>query len=270
MFRCKYEYVFYYPEDRKMRTPSAPDDRAFAFNLALFKNFRYYDLFNPNSERIFGRNVYHVTIVTFTAMLQLVNVYGFSGLFTGTELLDDHRMAMFQFTFAQLHNFMSVSTLIIFTCNADKIWDLLDMTRDGFVTSRKCRERIGVLRECRGRSIRITNFFGCFIMSVLCAWCLYPLHSILFLDETDRTDRAKYENIFNLLYAVTVRTYNKYFYLFYGIELWMVCSVVYFFILRDVTMISFTCVIAAQYEIHALAYENIDIDRRRSSPTTGG
>jgi len=60
-----------------------------AINLKLFKLFRFYHLFDPNSENICKFNVYHLAWYILNCVVGCIIIYASLGCFTGTENVID-------------------------------------------------------------------------------------------------------------------------------------------------------------------------------------
>jgi len=70
-------------------------------------------------------------------------------------------------------------------------------------------------------------------------------------------DKQRHENIFNFRFPVTIHAYNYYYIFFYITEVIVILYMGYSILIIDILLISIVYVFAAQYGIHARAFENI-------------
>lgn len=54
-------------------------------NRSTFNLLRIYDIFNPRNKKIFGVNVYQLTVISLLIIMQLIFVYGTMAYFIETE-----------------------------------------------------------------------------------------------------------------------------------------------------------------------------------------
>lgn len=228
-----------------------------AVNLPLFKLLGLHRILDPNNSKtvfnLLSFNVYRLMIDVATsiklAVLLVTLLNNFAKMQNDT--IDD--LQTIQMLFFYTMNFRSILMSFVCMFKATDIWNLFGVTRMNFLTAQHCRKHVRVLQECRKTSIKISNCFIIFQISVVIIWCVFP-----FTVTTDPLDAdSRKENIGNLLFPVTARIYNEYYSLFYVIEFLIVMHVLYFFSMFIVYFISFSCVFIAQYDIIALAYKDV-------------
>jgi len=230
-----------------------------AFNLKLFKLFRFYHLFDPLSKKLCNVNVYHIAWYIINCVIGCIIIFGLLGYFTEMEDVIDsifHIQLMFCFLLYSL----SLLKIITFLYKANNIWDLLRVTHIHFLTSTQCQAHIGILHKHRNISIKITNLISGFAILTTLEWILFPLVLRLF-SKTDANDsNQRFENIFNFRFPVTVSEYNNYYFIFYILESFIAIFMLYVYVVTDLFFISVCYVIIAQYEIIKRAYEVVNCE----------
>lgn len=233
-----------------------------AFNIVLFKKLRFHHFFDPDSPKVFNFNVYQLTLILSLA-ISLTSICGL-GLFQFWFYIKmDHGNSnndFFGVLYALLNTVLSTCKVIICMRNANKIWNLLDVTRVSFLTSTRCLEHIDVFQEYRSLSIRITDFLIDLASVLLSMWFALPILCNTFRDTSDDVEHFN-ENLSNLLFPVSVHNYNRYYFIFYTIEAVQTVIILYPMMMLDMLLISISCVLIAHYEIHILAYENVGNDQ---------
>lgn len=232
-----------------------------AFNLALFKQLGFYQIFSPYSFKIFNYNAYQLGPVVIIVITICCNTF-YSGIVFFIEMEDTVEDTMLlQIVFIYLNYYLSIFKLYMCMYNANKIWDLLNVTRINFMTSKQCSKYIDILYKYRYSSIKITNFLSTFITMTLLAWWMFPIFvNYVFNSKSDDEITPRLENINNYRYPVSIETYNHYYYIFYLIEAFSGIIIEYGILIVDVLLISISYVFIAQYEIHKMAFANIGHD----------
>lgn len=229
------------------------DDES-AINLALFKQYRFYHIFDPDSPKIFNYNCYRLVNVVYIVMVMIFFVYSTLGFVVDTgDTVDsiDITLTMFIYTVAAL----SFLKICVFLYKADNVWDLFDFTRLDFLTSSRCRDNITVLHKYREMSIKITNIFLKYFTAVFITWLFAPLifNTFIGIDVTNQ----RYQNVFNLRYPVNASFYNQHFLVFYLIEFAMGIFILYYSVIVDNFLISMCLSTIGQYEVLNLAFKSI-------------
>lgn len=227
-----------------------------AFNLVLFKKLRYYHIFNTNSTKVLNYNVYRLGLVALTTIVLCVTVFGLLGFVTKMEdVVDD--IVLLQIISAEIHNFLSLFKLNMCLYHANKIWDVLSVTRIDFLTSKQCSNHINILHRYRNTSIKITYFLSFIYVLTTSVWLITPLLFNTFMGTPEAERIRRYDNIFNFRFPVTINTYNHYYFLFYFTEGIIILFIGYGIFIIDLLLISISYVLIAQYEIHAQAFNSI-------------
>lgn len=223
-----------------------------AINLELLKRYRFYQAFNPNSQQVFGVNVYQLFCIIFTMIAQIVVIYATFGYFV--EMDDIVTEVEYCLIIAiQLQCYIDLAMIILLFYNSKIIWNMFDVVRLNFLMSEPCCKHIIILKESRDRSIKFTNYYVVLPFAVTLQWLIFPFAYKMFVDSENTNHRL--QNIFNFRFPVTLNTYNKYFAIFYIMEVIIAIFFCYFLSMIDVLFISFCRVISAQYDVLTRALE---------------
>nr|AQS60751.1 olfactory receptor 37 protein [Acyrthosiphon pisum] len=232
-------------------------DHEVAINLALFKRYQFYQIFNPNGSKLLNYDTYKLTNVMFIVAVTTYNIFSAMCFFTDTiDTIDSVDLLLMIFIYSII--IISLLKISVLLFNADQIWELFDLTRFDFLTSRQCRKNVGILCKYRDRSITITNLYQNYSTMVFIIWMITPLVLNTFVVVGGPNQR--YHNIFNMQYPVSANIYNQYYYLFYLMEIAMGIFVLNYSMIVDNFLISLCWVIIAQYEVITTAFEKIGND----------
>lgn len=129
-----------------------------AINLALFKRYQFYHIFNPNGSKLFNYDTYKLTNIMFIMAVITYNIFSAMCFFTDTiDTINSIDLLLMIFIyFIDVISLLKISVLLF---DADQIWELFDLTRLDFLTSKRCRNNVGILCKYRDKSITITNFY---------------------------------------------------------------------------------------------------------------
>lgn len=235
-------------------------------NMALFRRFHFYQIFNPNSLKIFDFHVSRLIGVAVAAAVLCGLVFSAFSFVADTGNTVD-RMDLLLIMFVYIINGISFVKTYAFLCKADVVWDLFDLTRADFLTSNRCRRNTAVLHRRRELSIKVTNYYQYYVMVVLAVWLIIPFVVNAFV--TTGSPNARYQNIFNVRYPVTASVYNQYYYVFYGFESLVGLYLLYNGTLVDNFLFSMCWTIISQYEVLNLAFASIGHDDKSTSPDNG-
>jgi len=229
-----------------------------AINLELFKTLRIFHFFKPNGPKIFGYNVYRLASILVTVIALCTVLYGSFGLVVGTELKSNmDTLTKIQSMNTYVMCFQAVFKTATLTYYADAFWDLLHLTRISFLESEKCSKYVGKLYKYRKISIISTKFIAQSAYGIICMWCMFPLVINAYNTINSDTSILRFENIFNLMYPVTLSVYNQYYLIFFFMESIVNVFCGYVILGTNVIFVSFFLVIIPQYEIIFMAFENL-------------
>lgn len=205
-----------------------------AVNMELFKILGYYHILDSNfakhTHNIFNYRFYRLIIVVITAIMLCINCFGMLGYIIK---VDDvvNEISSLQLIIAHITYFQSALKLSVFVYNADKFWDLLDVTRIHFLTSQPCYRHINILIAHRDKLIKITNFIFIMINITIFIWLVVPVFSNMIRSDEDH---RRYNNVFNLRFPVFTNVYNEYYFIFYIFEGLLGIYVAYVMLIFDV------------------------------------
>lgn len=234
-----------------------------AINLELFKFFRLHHIFNRKYSKSFlNFNIYRLIFFVITLITLLILLVVLFSTFTETEdTIDDIQMMKL---FLIYTNYFRI-ILIVITCiyKANDIWNLFDVARINFLSAKNCQKHIRILHEYREKSIKITNYLCFFIIGTFIFWTLTPFvfnanSSSVPYDEVNANRRK--ESMFNFLFPVSVHVYNKYYFIFFFMEVFISIYMSYVNFVFNIYFISFGCTFIAQYEIIMQAFKHIGYD----------
>ncbi|XP_022175106.1 uncharacterized protein LOC111037054 [Myzus persicae] len=232
-------------------------DHEVAINLALFKRYQFYHIFDPNGSKLLSYDTYKLTNVMFIVAVTTYNIFSAMCFFTDTvNSIDSVDLLLMIFIYSII--VISLLKITVLLYNADQIWELFDLARLDFLTSKRCRKNIGILIKYRDTSITITNLYQNYSTIVFIIWMVVPL--ILNTFVLVEGPNQRYHNIFNMQYPVSASIYNRYYYLFYLMEIAMGIFVLNYSMIIDNFLISLCWAIIAQYEVITTAFENIGND----------
>lgn len=242
-------------------------DHEVAINLALFKRYQFYHIFNPNGSKLFNYDTYKVTNVMFIVAVTSYTIFSAMCFFcTDTvNTIDSIDLLLIIFIYSVI--VVSLLKITVLLYNSNQIWELFGLARFDFLTSRRCHKHLGILNKYRDRSITITNLYQNYSTMVFIIWLIVPLVLNTFVIVEGPNQR--YHNIFNMKYPVSASIYNHYYYLFYLMEIAMGIFILNYSIIIDNFLISLCWVIIAQYEVITKSFESIGNNCERENFQNG-
>lgn len=220
-------------------------------NLKIMKQFRFYQMLNPDGPKVFGRNTYQLSLITVMVIVQFLIVFGNSGYFLKMEDTPKD-VDVFLNIFCNVFNYLSLWRIIVYIFNVENIWKLFDVARIHFFSSEQCCKHFDILYNHRRAIFRKTNYgFIVFTMAAF-QWILTPflINSI----TSDHIPNIRIPNVLNMRFPVAVHTYNQNYAIFSVIESTMGFVLIYVTLMTDGFLLSFGWVIIAQYEVLARAF----------------
>lgn len=229
-------------------------------NAELFMRYRFYRMFDPNSKNIKNWNIYQLVFITFTAVAQLVVLYGSFGFIV--EMEDTlANIELYILMGVHIENYILLMKMIVILYNANSIWELFDVTRFNFLTSEHCCKNNKLLVKYRDVSIKLTNIYSFCTYVMMTQWTLYPTLINTFMPNGNN---QRLENICNFRFPVNLQNYNQNYIIFWAMEMVVSIFFGYGFLAFDVLLISFCYAIKGQYEVLTEAFEEIGIESELS------
>lgn len=239
--------------------PDVREDEV-VINVALFKALGIFALCDPNSPKAFGCNAYRLACVVIIVTVHCINAYGLLGFVApGAGLtsggMDD--ITLFPIVFTYLNVSMCSFKLLTAVHNANAIWELLDVTRTGFLSSARCARHAALLRGYRATSIAVTNSLVRFAGLILIVWVATPFATNAFAPSSSADPSRRYDNVYNIPYPVSQDVYNRYYFAFYVMELALGLFLFFATVMLITITFSFSLTVIAQYEIVFLAVAEV-------------
>lgn len=251
VFQCSFTDCIDKMEPNTMATFN---DHTAAISFKILKQFGFYQMFELNTKKIFGWNVYQFSYITLIVVTQCLIVFGNCGfLFEIDDTINN--IDLFLIIFSILFNYLIVSKVIILMFNKSKILQLLDVTDLKFLKSKQCRDNIKIFYKYRNKILQLTKLYFNFTVLVITQWVFYPIIINSFILK--KTENQRLENIINRRYPITVNTYNQYYVLYYVIEMILAVMSLYLVAITDILLLSIGWAIIAQYKILTISFKNI-------------
>lgn len=224
-------------------------------NLEMFERLRFYHILDPNGGKLFDCNVYRLAWTAANVVTGCVVALSMVGLIAERhEYAGIGDLALVQPLFLYMIYSVYLLKFVILVRRGDDLWRLIDVTRERFIVSDRCREHVALFHEQRAWSITATDALCKFGFSVASLWLAFPL-----MVNASRSDAAaRPETVFNLPFPVAARRYNDYYALFYAAEMSITVCMTYMHVLLDAFIISLCYVFIVDYDIVARSLENLD------------
>jgi len=220
-------------------------------NLKLLKLSGLYQVFDPNCLKIYDWNVYRLSLIVLCSITQFIFLFGSIGFFVKMEDFYS-QFDFFLYSLSFIHMYLSLWKLWTLFYNADKIWELFDVTKLNFLWSEN--KNTNILYESRDNNIKMTNFYFIVTTIMVTPWIIFPIETYML---TNSNDNLRFQNIINLRFPVTISIYNKYFLIFYMMELFIFVNILYITIVTEIFFITFCWAIIGQYKSLQVATKKI-------------
>lgn len=251
-----------------MKSEQLFDGRRVAFSLSPYKQLGFYQILDPNGPHLYGYHILSTILKIFLLFVQCITIFGVLGFFIEIEDDEVNYDESNTFEIIIILTNCTLSSLKIYTLlsNAKLIWKFFDLTCVDFLKSSQHNNgiRTKFTKRCK-RSTTITNWIArCFLMGMI-LWFMGPFIANNKQFEPLHIARGRYQNIINIKFPVTVNIYNKYYYVFYFMEISIGFCIVYGSVLVDAFLMSFCWIIAAQYQSITTSYEIFGHDQLKSA-----
>lgn len=229
------------------------DEHNFVINLKLLKRFRFYHIFDPNERKVFGRNVYWLVYLVYTAIILCLMIFSLLGYIVNTDgVIIDVNIIITIGIYAEMYQLLW--QIFVFLYHADAIWEIFEVARFDFLKSKRCTENVSMLHDERTKSIWITNLYVVLTSLLMIIWIIVPF-IINWLNPLENSHRRA-ENIFNLAFPVNVRSYNHNYIVYFFIEMIILVYFTLSHVIFDVFIISICRIIVVQYEVLTRAFKS--------------
>lgn len=231
------------------------EDHEVAINTVLFKTLGIFHILDPSllkSTNIFNYNFYRFIIVVLIAIVLFINCFGLLG-FVIKKYDIVNELVLLQTINGHIMYFQCILKLSIFVYNADKFWDILDVTRINFLINKSCYKHVKILYTCRDKLIKTTNLIAVMVNITLFMWLIVPILSYITWPDDDH---RRYDSIINMWFPVSTHIYNEYYFIFFIMEATVAIFTGYVLTIFDVFSISISYILMCQYEVITLALKN--------------
>lgn len=226
------------------------------FNTALAKIIGFYHMLNPETIKYRGFNIFHSIITAFLVFYSspITMVMYLNGFYYWAN---NPTASILYLIITSYCIFLSYKMIVIIY-HSENIWNCMEITRFDFLSYRFYNKSI--LEKWRTTSIKITNIYSTMIVLAFFCFITSPL---LFADsyytiKNHDGSISKYRlSVFNLYSLLSSETLNKYFIMFYSIEVLYCCVYVTVFILFDLILVTLCLAMTCQLQMISQAFESI-------------
>lgn len=229
------------------------DEQNYLISLKFMRVTGFYQLIDPQTPKRYGVNLYKVcaAMEIGTSVVLMPLLFSSSYFYRrDTNELMSHFMLV-------LAIFFSTVKFSYVWKNARLVWDCLEMTSVGFLSSGLHDKR--TLRGSRPRSVSTSSVFIVLWSFVVIAWSLSPFFFrdvYMAAEYNGRVRRLRYNSL-NIVYPVTERFFNDNFAAFYLIEMVQVIIWGHATIAYDSFVVSVCIAIYAQLGTIAQSYSRL-------------
>ncbi|CAH1736828.1 unnamed protein product [Aphis gossypii] len=199
-------------------------------NFKLFKQLQFYQIFHSSGMKIIGWNIHQLFYIVYALVGLCIECYGISTLFsTNCKFLSYTDYVLISYGTSN----MFLSYWKLFKCLKDRnrLLDLFEIAQLNFLTSEKCAKYSKILYKHSDKNLKFTNYFLIFSFMVIIQWFIFPIVINQIINFENSNVRA--QNIINFCFGVSAQTYNKYFLIFYLLEIVPASITVYILLMMD-------------------------------------
>lgn len=188
----------------------------YSLDWKLARYMGLYQILNPNGVKIYGYNPYHIVITGVILGSCVVMMLDSIALYN--SMLD---LSLYLYSITLIVLFCSLFfKLWIIMRNSDKIWDCFEVTKSNILLYKGYDKKI--FQRWSRRSERFSYGLAILLIFASIGWALSPVifnNTYIVTKNIDGSVNKYSLNIFNFNFMVTDTTYNRYFYVYFFIEL---------------------------------------------------
>lgn len=147
-------------------------------NLMVFKLIGVYQLIDPDSQKKFDFNIYHlvnIVLIIFTKSMTILGLSGFvykvhKDTYNNNDV--DTVFIMFYIVCSIIGNFK----ILVIIYNAKKFWNVFEITHESFLSNDFCKRNYYKIVNC-GRLL--SNFFKLYFYFLILTLTLYTIVLII-------------------------------------------------------------------------------------------
>lgn len=220
-------------------------DKEFIFSLALSKYIGLYQILNPNTKKVFGYNIYHVII-----LVSGLIVVGHSSFLPIALYYMTNDPTSMSFNIGCVENLVfSNYKILMILYYSKEIWKCIEVTGIKYLKYEKYNRNI--FKNWRILSLRISLIYIIMSVIVVVIWIPTPLvlNSTMMTFKNIDGSYSNYRiNVLNVYILLSDDVYNKYFTVFYCIEIIVLTVYVYFSMIFDILLLTICCALSSQLE----------------------
>lgn len=243
----------------------ASNDDEVIINLKLLKLCGYFDLIVPNGKTILGFHMNRLIFAIIICIIHAVVLYSNLGLFANLDYKISYN-DFFLILFCDLIIFLTFYKTCLMFNRIDSIFELLDVTRIDFLTSKLCRKNNKILYGYRDVIKKYSYSYNVLVVVVAFQWVLYAfLVHVFFVDDSKN---GRFTNVIDMPYPINTQELNEYYSIIFIIESIFIISTLYCTLMIDTLLLSYGWIITFQYEILGLAIKNLGYRKKRLTSNT--
>lgn len=224
------------------------------FSSRLAKLTALHQIFNPDSTKIYGYNVYHILIV-----LVLLYIFTISMLLVVSLYYIMNDIIEVSLYMGYIGNFMFSSLKIInIIYYSEDIWKFTRVTNSSFMTYKHYNQKI--YHSFKKRLTLLITIYLIVTCTDLFSLGLTPFifNDIPVVIQRVNGSIGKYRtNIYNFFTFFPADKYNENFYVIYLIEFLSLSSYIYFTIIFDILIFMMTIALSCQLEVISDAISSV-------------
>jgi len=232
-------------------------------NFKLFKQLQFYQIFHSSGIKIFGWSIHQLFYIVYALVGLCIQCYGLSTSFYN-NCKNISEIDYFLIVYVSTYYYLSLWKL--FKCLKDRknFLDLFKIAQLDFLTTKECINYNKLLYKQREKNLKFAINFLIFSFVVCIQWFIFPLliNEIIHFENLN----VRAQNVLNLCFGVSPQTYNKYYFIFYLLEIIPASILAFVFIIMDTLIISICLAIIYQQDLLIYAFKNIGYE---DNPTIG-
>uniref|UniRef100_A0A2S2QX92 Uncharacterized protein n=1 Tax=Sipha flava TaxID=143950 RepID=A0A2S2QX92_9HEMI len=238
------------------------EENRLAIDLTVFKLIGMYQMVDPDSPKVCGRNVYasvNVALIVCTTAMTVLSTCGFFSGVRDTFRNNDFDVVLILFYYACIGVGNYKTTVLVL--NAAEVWTLFGVARVSFLGNRYCT---GNRRRMADRGASLSRFFAWYLALIVVTLTSYAIIPLVtnhrYAGPTSAPGGGAYRksNVINLRYPFAADTYNTYYPAFYAMECALAFYAGYGTFAFDLFALTTMYFVSVQYELLASAFRALE------------
>lgn len=223
-------------------------------NLKIIKYIGLYQIFNPHTIKIGNYNVHQVILLFTSICIISVSILCLFGTY---YLTNDLTMILYNCGCIESVIF-SCYKIAIIVYYSKNIWKCITTSNFEFMSYEHYNRNI--INDWCTRYLWMSHIYTIAVLVFGLFWiispCMFSNSNITIKNLDGNLDKYQV-NVFNFYFIVSNKTYNRYFNLFYLIEIYISIFIGYTYIIMDVTIITIWCALCCQLEVIYGAFRSL-------------